>query len=164
MGAPKLVLYAKNSYRVTMSLDEAISHRNNFFDSYVGLRQWHTRANYEIKGGATVSKTLAGRTRKFSRVKGSQNEIRFTSYLNTQDQGTGGDIIKIAMAVLHRKLPDARLILQVHDELVYEVPEEKAEDYRFKIENTMVQAGKVLIKSVPVAVEAKIGKTWDKAK
>lgn len=164
MGAAKLVTYAKNSYRVNMSLEQATMYRNKFLDSYSGIRDWHTRANYDIKSGVKTSETLAGRIRKFSRVKGSENEIRFTSYLNTQDQGTGGDIIKIAMAVLHRQLPQARLILQVHDELVYEVPIEEAEPCRAKIENVMVQAGKVLIKSIPVAVEAKIGGTWDQAK
>lgn len=164
MGAAKLVIYAKTSYRVIMSLEQATEYRNRFFDTYSGLRDWHNRANWEIKSGASTTTTLGGRIRKFSRVRGSHNELKFTAYLNTQDQGTGGDIIKIAMAVLHKRLPQARLILQVHDELVYEVPEDQAEFCRGHIEKIMSMAGKVLIPSVPVAVEAKIGKTWNEAK
>jgi DNA polymerase I-like protein with 3'-5' exonuclease and polymerase domains len=166
MGAKKLVVYARNSYGVSMSEMDALAHREKFFELYSGLRSWHNRANMEIRGGANEVRTLSGRVRKFSRSQGDPKQIRFTAYLNTQVQGTGGDIIKLAMVLCDKAAMkyNASLVLQVHDELVFEVPLEHAEECRVKVKSTMEKAGRFFLPSVPVTVEANIGKTWDAAK
>ena len=80
-------------------------------------------------------------------------------------QGTAADIIKIAMIRVERRLQQegmrARLILQVHDELIVEAPEEEAEKTVKLLREEMEQAVSL---SVPLVAEASIGKTWYDAK
>lgn len=81
--------------------------------------------------------------------------------MNTPIQGTAADIIKIAMIRVYRRLkkelPQAKLILQVHDELIVEAPEESAEQALNILKEEMQSAVKL---SVPLLVDAKCGKTW----
>ena len=81
--------------------------------------------------------------------------------MNTPIQGTAADIIKIAMISVYnrlkRELPEARLILQVHDELIVEAPENLAEDAAKILREEMENAVKL---GVPLPCDAKIGKTW----
>jgi len=85
--------------------------------------------------------------------------------MNTPIQGTAADIIKIAMVkvnrALARKCPDARLILQVHDELICEVPSESAELAAAILKEEMENAVKL---SVPLRADVKIGKSWFETK
>ena len=80
-------------------------------------------------------------------------------------QGTAADIIKIAMIRVERRLQQegmrARLILQVHDELIVEAPEEEAEQVAKLLREEMEHAVSL---SVPLVAEASIGKTWYDAK
>ncbi len=82
---------------------------------------------------------------------------------NAPIQGSSADIIKIAMIKLHDILQnyEARLLLQVHDELVLEVPPDEWEELEPKIHDTMTQAVEL---SVPLKVEARTGKNWMEAK
>jgi DNA polymerase-1 len=81
--------------------------------------------------------------------------------INMPIQGTNADMIKIAMIRLHQRLPAvesrARLILQVHDELVLEVPEASVEPVSELVRDAMVNA---LPLNVPIKVEMKIGRNW----
>lgn len=81
--------------------------------------------------------------------------------MNTPIQGTAADIIKIAMIKvsqrLERELPQAKLILQVHDELIVEAPETAAQQALKIVTEEMQQAVEL---KVPLPVDAKIGKTW----
>ena len=81
--------------------------------------------------------------------------------MNTPIQGTAADIIKLAMVRVYRRLkselPEARLILQVHDELIVEVPESLAEKACSLLKEEMEGAVSL---AVPLIAEAKSGKTW----
>lgn len=81
--------------------------------------------------------------------------------MNAPIQGTAADIIKIAMVRVYRRLktevPAARLILQVHDELIVETPQGSAEQVRELVRQEMESAVSL---SVPLLVDAKVGKTW----
>ncbi|MBN2188258.1 MAG: hypothetical protein JW699_02300, partial [Chitinispirillaceae bacterium] len=83
---------------------------------------------------------------------------------NTPVQGTAADIIKIAMVDIHRTMraafPLAKMLLQVHDELVFEVPEQEAEGFAKWVIGKMSGALKL---SVPLKVDAGIGKNWSEA-
>jgi DNA polymerase I-like protein with 3'-5' exonuclease and polymerase domains len=167
MGAAKLVLYSKNTYGVKMTLEEAQEYRSKFFQTYPGLMQWHQRSSHEIKAyRPKFVKTLSGRKRLFSHDKFAHNAIRFTSYVNTQDQGTGGDITKRALAKCRSVFigHDVNLILQVHDEICLEVREDLAEWAATTLEKCMVEAGKEFVKTVPVMVEVSIADSWGDAK
>ena len=78
-------------------------------------------------------------------------------------QGSSADIIKIAMIQLHEQLQDyqARLLLQVHDELIFEMPPEEWEELQPKIQTTMESAVSL---RVPLVVEAHSGANWMEAK
>ena len=84
--------------------------------------------------------------------------------MNMPIQGTAADIIKIAMVRVYRRLkqevPAARLILQVHDELIVETPAETAEQVRRLVQQEMETAATLW---VPLLVEAKVGRTWGEA-
>ena len=84
---------------------------------------------------------------------------------NMPIQGTAADIIKIAMirvySRLQKELPDARLIMQVHDELMLEVPEGDAEKAAAILREEMENAATLQVK---LDVDVGVGKTWEKAK
>jgi DNA polymerase-1 len=84
--------------------------------------------------------------------------------LNTPIQGSAADIIKIAMvriqAALPGTFPNARMLLQVHDELVFEAPKTDAEDLRKMVVDMMSNAYKL---DVPLKVDAGTGENWSEA-
>jgi len=84
--------------------------------------------------------------------------------INAPMQGTAADIIKRAMidiqACLNKDYPDVKLIMQVHDELVFEIPEDKVETLKSEIRNIMSHAADL---SVPLLVDIGIGNNWDTA-
>ena len=85
--------------------------------------------------------------------------------LNTPIQGTAADLIKLAMirvdAALEKNYPQAKLILQVHDELIVECPEELASQVAELVSREMAQVATL---KVPLLAEAKWGRSWYEAK
>ncbi|MGL5050235.1 MAG: DNA polymerase, partial [Fusobacteriaceae bacterium] len=81
--------------------------------------------------------------------------------VNTIIQGTAAEIIKVAMVDIYEFIKgkeSIKLVLQVHDELIFEVDEEKVEEYKEKIENLMTMA--VKFKNVNLEVNGEIGDSW----
>lgn len=112
--------------------------------------------------------TMFGRKRILSELKSQNRNVRnfgFRAAMNTPIQGTAADIIKIAMNrvsdALTKELPDAKLVMQVHDELIVECPEKDAEKASEILKREM-EASAVL--SVPLVAEVGIGKDWLSAK
>ena len=112
--------------------------------------------------------TMFGRRRLLPELRNSNGMLRaFGERVarNMPIQGTAADIIKIAMIRvserLKKELPEARLILQVHDELIVEAPEEKAELASRILKEEMENAAEL---KVPITVDANFGKTWFEAK
>ena len=112
--------------------------------------------------------TLFGRRRDLPELKSSSFNIRSFGErvaLNTPIQGTAADIIKLAMLHVDTALRNAklraRLLLQVHDELIVECPAEEAETVRKLVTEQMEH---VMELSVPLLAEAKIGESWYAAK
>ena len=115
----------------------------------------------EIDGYAV---TYFGRRRFIPEILSTNKTIKALGKriaMNTPIQGTAADIIKIAMIRVYnrlkKELPEAKLILQVHDELIVEAPENCAEKAAEILREEMQNAVKL---SVPLPAEAKIGKTW----
>jgi DNA polymerase-1 len=151
MGAPRLRGYAHDSYGVTLSEEEAVQFRQRFFQTYPGLRAWH-RAQRE---GEVTTATLAGRPRH--RVS------RFTEKLNSPVQGTGADIVKMALARLwedRASMPSATPVLVIHDEIVVEVDADEAEQCAAWLTAHMMAAGAAMLTDVPVVVETQIAVDW----
>lgn len=151
MGAPGLQTYARNTYGVEMSLDEATEFRNAFFGEYKGLRKWHrSQSNHPVD-----TRTLAGRRRK--------NVLSYTEKLNTPVQGSAADGMKLGLALLFERKgqhPDAFPVLTVHDELVVEGPEESAAEVGVWLKKAMVDGMSQILTAVPVDVEVSANQTW----
>ena len=114
------------------------------------------------------TRTLFGRRRYIPELKSSNFNIRSGAEriaLNTPIQGTAADLIKLAMirvdAALAQQYPTARLILQVHDELIIECPAEIVENVAQLVSSSMEQVATL---SVPLLAEAKWGHSWFEAK
>lgn len=155
MSAAGLQAYARDSYGVCMSLEQAEEFRRRFFGSYRGIAAWH-RAQRELR----EVRTRSGRLRRF------EGDPPVTELYNTPVQGTGADILKRAMARLRPYLAyyDAELVACVHDELVAECPEDRAQDLLAVMVREMEAAGRGFIPEVPVVAEGAVGRTWaDKA-
>jgi DNA polymerase-1 len=112
--------------------------------------------------------TIHGRRRYIPELKSANFNIRQGAEriaLNTPIQGTAADLIKLAMIRVDKalavKYPDAKLILQVHDELIVECPEAIAEDVANLVSEQMQHVAEL---KVPLLAEAKWGKSWYEAK
>jgi DNA polymerase-1 len=109
-------------------------------------------------------RTLLGRLRRLPDLKSPNFQVRMEAErqaMNTPVQGSAADLIKKAMIDLHRELRErgmrSRLILQIHDELLLEVPEDEAEKARALVREVMEGA---LPLDVPLVVDARVGASW----
>jgi hypothetical protein len=137
-----------------MSLEEAERYRSAFFQTYPGIARWHQRIRRER---ATETRTLAGR-----RVLVEADGF-FGGKANYAVQGTGGDGIKLALALLWERrdqVPGAFPVLVVHDEIVVECDQDQADAVAGWLRQAMLDGMAPLIEPVPVEVEVKIGQTW----
>jgi DNA polymerase-1 len=154
MGAPRLRDYARTSYGVELTEDQAKGYHAAFFRAYPGLAAWHRKAGV---GGKTAveTRTLAGRRRL--------DVASFTEKLNTPDQGTGADGLKAALALLWERrgqCPGAFPVLIVHDEIVVECDIDQADAAAAWLKQAMLDGMAHLIDPVPVEVEVKVAQTW----
>ena len=155
---------AKN---IGVTRKEAEEYIKTYLDHFSGVRNYMTNVVKHAKETGYVE-TLFGRRRYLPELSSSNFNLRSFGErvaMNMPIQGTAADIIKIAMIrVVHRLEKEglrARLILQVHDELIVEAPEEEAPLVQQLLTEEMEQA---IHLSVPMVAEATIGKTWYDAK
>ncbi|MCM0647170.1 bifunctional 3'-5' exonuclease/DNA polymerase [Clostridium swellfunianum] len=154
MGAKGLQAYAKTVYGVDMKLEEAELFRDRFFRAYSGIAAWHAK----MKKATNIKeiRTLSGRRCIF------EGEAGITMLLNTPVQGTAADIAKKALGMLVpvAKGLNGHIIATVHDEILLEVPEERAEEAAIKLKETMEKAGAYYLKQIPVVAETIIADSW----
>ena len=146
---------------------EAKAYIESYLANYSGVRAYMHDIVAKAKADGYVT-TLFGRRRDLPELKSSNFNIRSFGErvaLNTPIQGTAADIIKLAMlhvdTALRQAKLRARLILQVHDELIVECPVEEAETVRKLVAEQMEH---VMTLKVPLLAEAKIGESWYAAK
>jgi DNA polymerase I-like protein with 3'-5' exonuclease and polymerase domains len=154
LGVPSLRRKAKAEYGTELSEEEGRRYRDAFFAAYPGVARWHTRIKRER---AMETRTLAGR-RALVEADGF-----FGGKANYVVQGTGGDGIKQALALLWERrseCPGAFPVLVVHDEIVVEADAEQADAAKAWLTRAMVDGMQPLIAPVPVEVEAAAGPTW----
>ena len=142
---------------------EAKAYIENYLEKYSGVRKYMTDIVKSAKELGYVS-TLFGRRRYLPELKSHNFNTRSFGErvaLNMPIQGTAADIMKIAMINVSRRLSaeglKARLILQVHDELIVECPENEADDVSVLLREEMENAAKL---SVPLVTETNVGKSW----
>ena len=176
MSAKGLHRLGRVSYGLNWTLDEAGSARSAWLDLYPDLHLWQVwtryfrrqwmphkmslfksrRTQYDSDGGDSTAlyqvSTLTNRRTQIIDDNGAA--------LSYQNQGTGADILARSIAALPKEVTN-RFILPVHDELVFEVPHDEAEDLARLAEGAMIDAaGDVLKNRVPVSVEVRVGDSW----
>jgi DNA polymerase-1 len=164
------IIYGISPYGLSQQLGIPVDEAKNYIDTYFG-RFSGVRAYIDslIKGAAENGyvTTIFGRKRAVPELKSSNTNIRqFGERLatNTPVQGSAADIIKVSMLNISRRLERERLktrmILQVHDELLFEVPEDEKKPALTLVRQEMEN---VVTLSVPLKVDIGIGKNWAEA-
>ena len=152
---------------IGVSRYEARAYIDSYLANYRGVKTYMKQVVADATANG-CTKTLYGRRREIPELKSTNFNIRQSGEriaLNTPIQGTAADLIKLAMIrvdqALAEKFPEARLLLQVHDELIVECPEEIAEQVAALVGSQMEQVAQL---RVPLPAEAKWGKSWYEAK
>ncbi len=152
---------------IGVSRYEARAYIDNYLSNYHGVRDYMKQVVENAKRDGYTT-TLYGRRRYIPELTSSNYNIRSGAEriaLNTPIQGTAADIIKLAMIrvenALAKRYPQAKLLLQVHDELIVECPEEMAEDVAKLVSREMEGVAEL---KVPLTAEAHFGKSWYEAK
>ena len=152
---------------IGVSRYEAREYIDNYLETYHGVRDYMKNIVAEARETGYTT-TLYGRRRYIPELKSSNYNIRQGAEriaLNTPIQGSAADLIKLAMIrvenALNQHYPQAKLLLQVHDELIVECPEDIAEAVADLVSTEMEQVAAL---RVPLTAEAKYGKSWYDAK
>jgi len=163
------VLYGMSAHRLSRELGidygEAQAFIDRYFDSYPGVRAFMERVLAEARERGYVE-TLFGRRRHVPELLSKARNVREAAErvaFNMPVQGTAADLIKLAMVKLAPRLEPlgAALLLQVHDELVVEAPEDRTEAVAGVVRDTMEHAWEL---DVPLAVDVGVGRDWLEAK
>jgi DNA polymerase-1 len=153
------------SKQLKVSFSEARNFIESYFEQFPSIRKYMDSTIQSARDRG-CAETLLGRKRYLPEINSTNRNIREAAErtaINTPVQGTAADIIKLAMIRVHPKLkdwPDVRMLLQVHDELVFEVPECRAKDFAEWIKKERAAAYQL---KVPLNVDAGIGKHWGEA-
>ncbi|KAA8999738.1 DNA polymerase I [Paenibacillus spiritus] len=165
------IVYGISDYGLSQNLGITRKEAAQFIDQYFGIFQGVRRYMDEIvlearKAGYVT--TLLGRRRYLPDINASNFNLRSfaeRTAMNTPIQGTAADIIKLAMVEMDRELAGrglkSRMLLQVHDELVFEVPPDELEQMKSLVPEVMEGALKL---SVPLKAEVSYGSNWYEAK
>lgn len=165
-GAKGLAAYAKRSYGVDMTEEEAQDAINAFFKAYPAIKQWQMKTARLAKISGKIE-TPCGRVRDFTK---EECGYRYTEALNTPIQGGAAEVALHSLIRLEKALnwTEAKIVNTVHDEVIVEVKEEQAEAAAKTVEASMVQGfldvfpmSSSIIKGL---VEAKIARSWGEAK
>jgi DNA polymerase-1 len=149
MGAKALAKYARTNFGQELDEARAGDIRRSYFEAYPGIRNWQ-----QLQGRKAETRTVLGRQRTLD------GDRYYTARLNSPIQGTGADGLKMALVRMweSRDVVDAFPILAIHDEIVIESPEEKAEDAKAWLIVCMVKGMEEVLEEVPVTVAVAEGK------
>ncbi len=164
------IVYGMSGYGLAKELGvgprEAQSYIDAYFERHKGIKAYIERTLAEAREFGFV-KTLFGRIRYIPELVNTDANVRQfgeRTAMNAPIQGTAADIIKMAMVNIYRRMKErksrSRLIMQIHDELVFEVPEPEVEEMEQVIRHEMEHACPLL---VPLKVTMGKGRSWAEA-
>ena len=168
------IIYGLTAYglaaRLRIEPREAQRYIDAYFERYAGVKKFREGLLREVRETG-VARTLFGRARPIPEINSqnaAQRSFAERTALNSPLQGTAADLIKLAMVRAHERLRAAglraRMILQVHDELLFEAPEEEGERVRGLARETMerveLPGGEPVRLRVPLVVEVSAGPNW----
>ena len=164
------IMYGAGPFRLSQELDISLKEAKNiieaYFDTYPGIKTFmeNTLSNAREKG---YVETLLGRRRYADGLTSSNMNIvkaEERACINMPIQGTAAELIKIAMINVHKKINEAKLkskmILQIHDELLFDVPKNEIETLSNLVKYEMENAIKL---KIPLKVDCDYGKNWFEA-
>jgi DNA polymerase-1 len=165
------VIYGMSDYGLEqateLSREEASHFIAAYFEKYPGIRKYLDSTKKQARENSYVQ-TLLGRRRFIPDINSSNRQVREAAErmaINMPVQGTSADIIKVAMINLHREMEKrqlkSKMLLQVHDELIFEVLEGEMEIMRQLVPEVMSAAVEL---GVPLKVDTKEGKNWGEMK
>jgi DNA polymerase-1 len=164
------LLYGKSAFTLSKDIGVTQQAAQEFIDAYFAgfprVRAFIDRTLDEARATGVV-KTMYGRRRLVPELNSRNGQIRMAAErvaVNLPIQGTAADIMKRAMIDVHALLarhPDARMILTVHDELLFEVPRSRAEEFSEIVRHGMQGAAAL---NVPLTVDVGVGDNWKDAK
>ena len=165
------IVYGISGFGLGENLDISAYEAKKYIDKYLNL---YPEVDKYMKDIVSKTKelgyvrTIMNRKREIEEIKNTNYLIRSTGErmaMNTPIQGSAADILKIAMINLYNELKKGnyktKMLLQVHDELIFEVPEDELDKIKELVKTTMENAYKL---KVPLKVEIDYGKTWYEAK
>ena len=164
------LIYGMSAFGLAQNLaierSAAQSYMDKYFARYPGVAQYMERTRQEARERGYVE-TVFGRRLWLPDIQSSNQARRQGAErqaINAPMQGTAADLIKMAMIAvqdwLERDRLATKLVMQVHDELVFEVPEDELVDVKGNVERLMMNVAKL---DVPLVVEAGVGNNWDEA-
>ncbi len=163
------ILYGSGPFSLSKELGVSYKDAKNFidqyFDRYVGVKDFIEEVIKKAEHNPVVE-TISGRKREIPEIISSNKTVRENGKrmaINTIIQGSAADIIKIAMINIHKELVkmESNLIMQVHDELVFEYPEKEEKRLIKLVRREMVNAMNL---RVPLKVTIERGKNWGEMK
>ncbi|MEN6451208.1 MAG: DNA polymerase I [Thermoguttaceae bacterium] len=161
------VVYGQGAFGLARALridqEAAAKFINGYFEGYPGIEEFLRRALAECRRTG-YAKTILGRRRAISGVRegvGRQRNLAERTAVNTVIQGSAADLIKLAMVSIHRRLRkerlSARMLLQIHDELIFEVPTDQLHPLAQLVTDEMTGAWAL---DVPLKVDVTVGPNW----
>ena len=161
------IIYGMSAFglaeRMELSRSEAADIIKKYFEEYAGIKEYMNRSIALAKERG-YAETILGRRRYLRDINGSNSVVRGfaeRNAINAPIQGSSADMIKIAMIGIHEELQrlkmQSKMILQVHDELVFDAHLDELDTLKAIVQDKMVNA---LPLSVPVVVEMNTGNNW----
>jgi DNA polymerase-1 len=161
------ILYGMGAQSLSQQIDttyqEAVAFIERYFERYPAVRDYMDRTLETLRENGAVT-TLFDRVRTFPQVataKGQQRAFAERAAINTTIQGTAADLMKMAMIRVQERLEEeglgSRMIIQVHDELIFEGPAEEMEALESLARETMEGVHPL---EVPLIVDVEVGDTW----
>jgi DNA polymerase-1 len=165
------VIYGMSDYGLEQatefSREEAGKFIKAYFEKYPGVRKYLDATKEKARRDGYVE-TLLGRRRYIPDINSANRQVREAAErmaINMPVQGTSADIIKVAMINLYREMEKrhlaSKMLLQVHDELVFEVPDEEMDFMRQLVSDIMDSA---VALTVPLKADTRFGKNWGEMK
>ena len=164
------LMYGMSAFGLTRQLDiprtDAQKYLDTYFERYTGVKDYMANTKAQAKEDMFVE-TIMGRRlylNEINAANGLRRQAAERAAINAPLQGSAADIIKKAMidinTFLDKELPQTRMIMQVHDELIFETPKADAEEILNLMKDMMEKAVRL---DIPLIADAAIGKNWNEA-
>ncbi len=161
------IIYGMSDYGLEqateLNREEATQFIALYFERYPGVKEYIEKIKEQARRSGYVQ-TVMGRRRLIPEINSLNRQIREAAErmaINAPVQGTSADIIKIAMINIYREMKtrnlNSKMLLQIHDELLFEVPQEEIEEMKSLLTELMPEAIKLC---VPLTIDIKLGENW----